>query len=236
MTPAKPTLADLLEHGGKFPKHRISLVTDGQTRPLFWFDPDGDDLYWGPSTPGKFVSVPADPGPDGKVTITIPEDWSDLPTLTTKLSHHASGQVHLKAGGQIIGEAGKLPKLDDLAAPLTIGALITKRADQYPVTTKSDERGGATALRIHLDGQDVQRRLYLDFVVTPAGTFDLPPTVLRMGGDIPIVGTRTLGASAILVVRAVGMPEDPAEWHPDKELWFQRFQAEETPTASLDDG
>lgn len=204
-----------------FPQIRLVFVTDGATRPVFWFRPSGDDLYWGPVDTGHYsASVPLD------ATTTIPAAWEELPSGSLKMSYHASGQVHLKASGIRDGDPGQLPPLRELTSPLCIGAVITKRADLCAETARSDERGGASAVRFHLDEASARRRHYFEFLVTPEGTFTFPESLLVLnppGAELPVKVTQSVSPSTILAIRHLVLSEETSAWHPDKLIWIGRY-------------
>src|SRR4051812_48691308 len=75
---------------------RILFLHEGVYRKFWWFEVKGDDLYFGPSTPGRpFDSVDFD---GTEVSLTIPDSFELLAREQLKLSYHASGQIHLKRG------------------------------------------------------------------------------------------------------------------------------------------
>lgn len=159
-------------------------------------------------------------------TFTVPENWDGLPTDPLKMSYHCSGQVHMTASGIQDGERGQLPTLRDLVGPLCIGPLITKRADSYPASIRSDERGGASALRLHLDREAASRHHYLEFLVSPPGKFLIPGPLLKLkplDAVVPPLLSHSISPSAVSVVRPPIMGSEISEWHPDKAIWIGRY-------------
>jgi hypothetical protein len=223
-----PSREELLALEGRFPKIRLSFVFKGETRPFFWFAPEGDDLYWGPATAGRFVDLGLNQGSDS-ITVSIPEEWDDLPEASLKMSYHQSGQVHLKASGRREGDPGQLPRAPDLTQPLHLGGLVTKRADLYPASRKSDERKGGVALRFHIDERSAVRRHFVEFFVSPPGAFTISPPFLRLPFESTLTtATHSISPTSILVARHAVLSADFSQWHPDKEVWFSRFNADQS--------
>jgi hypothetical protein len=156
---------------------RVGFEIDGTVRPVVWFEPRGNDLYWGSPTPGRSFGTAPLIVKDGKISITIPKSFDHIKPEQSKFSYHESGQVHVKRTGIIDGEVGRITRPRDLQSPIRLGTLITKRADLYKVG-RDLRRGNAAALLLRLEDSAECRRHYFEFFLTPEGTFDLPSALL----------------------------------------------------------
>lgn len=212
----EPSREELEALRGRFPRIRLTIVTDnGVKRPFFWFRPSGDDLYWGPSGASRYTrSAPLEGastsfGVSSMVEVVAPP----------KMSFHASGQVHLKVDQRRDGPSGQLPGFRSLAEPLRIGAVLTKRVELYSPSNKDDERGGATAIRIVIPSQFSKWRLYFEFFLSPPGTFNIEAPLMVPQGGLEMI-TSSISPETVLVIGFCMVEQPPAS---DLEFWIQRY-------------
>ncbi|HZD14188.1 MAG TPA: hypothetical protein VE196_03505, partial [Pseudonocardiaceae bacterium] len=221
---------DAVEHSppSRFYTTRIGFTVGETYHPVAWFDPRGDDLYWGSSSPGQYTEPV--PLADGSIPLTVPEDIDQLPVLRAKHSYHASGRAHLKIENVLTGTPGHLTPPAAVRSPLYLGTLITRRADQYPPGKRPKPSAGHVAA-LQLNDQVAQCRHQLEFWVAPPGEHQMPafwavtPQAEPAPARVPQY-TQSISPNLILVMRnGVHEPGEFSDWEPDAEIWITNRKA-----------
>ncbi|MBF0121730.1 MAG: hypothetical protein HQK79_23110 [Desulfobacterales bacterium] len=213
---------------------RILFEIDGQLKSFYWFECKNDDIYWGYS--GKATQILSTPFDGLSASINLSECISEI-FSTAKVSYHESGQFHIK-----LQEENGLTKYDsvmrwrkkpEITEPFRIMALFTKPPKLYDNYNRSPTRKGNKAAIIKIDTTR-QTRHYVEFFLSPEGTFTCPIPLISMasvGQDQPVL-TYSLSTKYILIVRMLHLPmeHDFNRWHPDKELCFYTEDKTVVPT------
>lgn len=144
---------------------------DGLHRQFLQFRGRGDDLYWGP--PGKCRRTDSRNRIVGPaIRITIDENTDQL--VSTQVSYHESGQVHVKQSGQYVGDGpmNPLPAPRDLEGPIRAGVMFTAQPRFIKPYTKPLPEGSSVV--IHLPEEAEALRFQVDIFFTPVGSFYFP--------------------------------------------------------------
>lgn len=198
---------------------RIGFEIDGTVRPVVWFEPRGNDVYWGSPSPGRSPGSSPMVVEGGRTSISIPLNLDHIEPQQSKFSYHESGQIHVKRAGVIDGEIGRVTPSAALQVPICLGTLITKKAELYKAG-RGLQRGGAAALLLRLEGGAERVRHYFEFFLSPEGTFDLPPMLLAPHvTDHHIVFTQSMSSHVILAIRHLQCGQEFSDTAPDVEIW-----------------
>ena len=199
---------------------RMYLHFGGKYRKFYWFEMKEDELYWGQSlkkSPLHSQSVES----ANTITVTVPEDFKEYEEVNTKYSYHRSGKVHIKEQKQgsqpVYSDITSWKRKQDIDRPHRIESLITAQLSHYSETVerpKSNLKKDEYSICIDFGEEDVStERLYLEFYVSPEGTFEFPNALLSTE-KLPIVLTHSLSPHLILVVGLTTM-KGLENWQPN---------------------
>jgi hypothetical protein len=190
-------------------------------RRFYWFELKGKDFYWGPSTKAAQENTAITFSTPNEGQITIPGTLEFANKTDSKYSYHESGKVHLKKvipNKSPIYEDHSTWKLKDEINGLTrFFALITKPVSEYESYNKKISSGGSKAFIIDATTNSCTTRLYIEFFLSPIGTFTFPPSILE--GKLAVAQQIKLDDRLSLVVGLNHM-KGMDEWHVDKEIAF----------------
>jgi hypothetical protein len=191
-------------------------------RYLLWVKLRGEDFFWGSPRPAPDQpSIRLEPG--DWTDVSVADDFADLPMASFKTSFHSSGVTHVTttgSGAQELRDTYVGP-ISDLQEPTLFAALITAVPAAREDYVRSLTRGGARALVLDVPESQWTVRWYLDFSITPEGTFESwPSALLRGGGQLPVSAFQSLSEELdlLIVVRAAPIGDELNEWQPDKDL------------------
>jgi hypothetical protein len=192
---------------------RLFFATaDGQRRYFLYFRGHRDDIYWGvPGRRSVYQSRSSVMGSSLSATV-----GDELTTAATKVSYHASGQLHIKSD-EVMSAGGpmKQPAPSSLKSPLRAGFIITKPPLQYEPYRKRVPHDASCLL--HVDGDSVHRRMLIDLFFAPPGEHSFPALAKDYHNHPPdfalSVTARLLVIGWVLVLGA-----EVSEWHPDKSI------------------
>jgi hypothetical protein len=218
-------------------KVRFYFRTGDVHRYFCWFRMTSEELYFG-SAAKTTIDVPVMTTMEQRVTMNIPsKDTPRFPGVPTKASYHSSGQFHIKLGEKMKGEPIRWPKKSDITSPFTIAAVITRTAENYPVATEKQLKKPGHAIIVLLgEGQEGVRH-YMEFMLSPEGTHDLPAPVLATKGQTnakPIIAA--LSKDLYLVARHSNLipAAEINTFRPGFEIWFHPEDKKEEETRSKD--
>lgn len=189
-------------------------TTDRQHRQFLQFRARGDDIYWGPPGKGQTVeTVSKVLGNAVQLTIANVDDTKS----NMQVSYHASGQLHLRQGGSMVGRPMRFSPPRELTAPIPAGIVWTAVPTLIPPYKKVLVDSTTT---FDLNEVTERRRLLLELFFSPAGRFEFPRSALS--GELYVQPPAfSLTVSARLIVSGwVRSIPDLADWHPDKALYF----------------
>jgi hypothetical protein len=203
---------------------RLLFLSHHTYRKFWWFEMNGDDLYWGPSTQAHDSRPISFSGES--VTITVPEQLEEAEKVQLKASYHKSGQFHVKKNypkdsKSEIDTIYEWRKKGEINQPLRICAVISKRIDEYEIYGKSLTSKKTSALVFKVDDQNLYSRHYFEFFISLPGEFPIPMTVIKTKDavmDTP--ACFSLNEKYILIVRHLGFPPNSEfnRWHPSNEI------------------
>ncbi|WP_420451159.1 hypothetical protein [Ilumatobacter sp.] len=192
---------------------RLFFATaDGQHRHFLYFRGRGDDIYWGvPGRRSVYESTSSVEGTSLSATV-----GDELTTAATKVSYHASGQVHIKAD-EVMSAGGpmKQPAPSSLKSPLRAGFIITKPPLQYEPYRKRVPRDASCF--VHVDGDSAHRRMLIDLFFAPPGKHSFPALAMDYY-DRPPDFALTVAARLFVIGWVQVLGAEASEWHPDKSL------------------
>ncbi len=205
-------------------KLRVLLRHREIDRQFWWFEMNNNDFYWGPSTPGRLLGSFS---PESQqLEITVPEDRETFEIVRSKASFHESGQFHIKATSTktSVVDVDVLRGGTDKAAiraPTRFMTLISKAIKNYKPYERSLTRGKTSAVVIDMSKSEDVSRLYVEFFLSPAGTFTFPPPLLKFKNHIltsPM--THSMSADLILVMNVYTLSDasELSSWQPEVEI------------------
>jgi hypothetical protein len=209
------------------PRNRVRLFfLDGVVlRRFWWFEADGNDIYWGPSDRAKAIDPIDFHG--NSVTIRVPDELATLEHVYRKLSYHESGQLRL---GEPHKEGASRSKLlfqwlhkSAIIKPYRICTVISKPIKLYSEYTRKLTRKNASAMKFKIDDHHVQCRHYFEFFISPEGVFSVPePLLSTVNAITDKPACHSLTPRLILAVRHLVFPpgHELNDWNPDVEVFF----------------
>lgn len=184
------------------------VTTDGAHRQFLRFMGVGEDIYWGPPGRGPLHESNSSMNDDGKISITV---GAEVKVSSTKVSYHASGQVHVKDDGEMQGDPMWQVPPASAVEPVLVGILLTKVPMSFPEYRK--KLPDQACVNFILDSESEQRRQSLELWLTPPGAHTFPGGSRRP----PDFGT-TVTPSLIVCGWLDPCDETLSSWHPDKSI------------------
>jgi hypothetical protein len=78
-------------------KFRLLLsFEENKHRKFYWFEMKDDEFYWGSSYKVSRMEIPQADIKGKQITITVPDNYNNLPKISGKYSYHKSGKKHYK--------------------------------------------------------------------------------------------------------------------------------------------
>lgn len=191
-------------------------------RYIAWFELRDRDFYWGPPWPVPDIEGISFAGTS--LSIMVPSDLDKLPRARWKASRHASGVMHVNTDGSGALHSGDayVGPIEDIRAPTIFAALIDKHPSNYPPCRGSLTRGGSSALVIRIPESQWNARQYLEFYLSPAGSFPTPTPMLRFDRplrDTPACQSLDPDLDVVLAVRHATLGKAFSDWRPGVGIW-----------------
>jgi hypothetical protein len=203
---------------------RIALKSCDEVRSICWIDSRGEDIYWGPAFDRKETGEVTEDA--GKFRLDFAHENPDAAPLPLHVSYHETGQYHVKYGTALNGGPYHLRRPRELTSPFRLGSIITAVGSTYPIASRSVIRKGGRALLIETTAEQHDCRHYLEFVVCPQGTFDMPEPLINLGTEPDahlIVCVAPLNEHLALLVRhGVFAPSEYVAIPANAEVWAMR--------------
>lgn len=160
---------------------RILFKTgENEYRKFYWFEMKDNELYWGQSTKAQHHIAPAISDKNNSLSIKIPKNFDEFEKEHQKFSFHKSGQVHSKRYSEKTYQ--KLSIWGDketIIEPKRFFIVTTKTIQNYQLYTKKNLTANNTnAQIIGLSSKTLEKRLYIEFYLSPVGQFKPKPTLL----------------------------------------------------------
>ena len=211
---------------------RILFAVDEKLKSFYWFECKGEDLYWGAS--GKISQISSSHF-DG-MSVTIKHSLSLEPIRSAKSSYHQSGEFHIKLskedGSSQYQSVMRWRETCSIDKPLRIMALVTKPPMHYDDYNRSLVRKGSRTGIIQFRDQSKTTRKYVEFFITPEGTFPFPELLIATPANISDVPrfVYPLSSRYTLLMWMLDFPMHHAlnTWHPDVEMCFYMEDKEQT--------
>ena len=184
------------------------VTTDGVHRQFLRFMGVGEDVYWGPPGRGPLYESTSSLNDDGSVSVTVGAELKV--SSSTKVSYHASGQVHVKDGDVMQGGPMWQVPPASLAEPVLVGILLTKVPTLVPEYRKKVP--DHACVNFILDPESEQRRQSVELWLTPSGAHTFP------GNRRPLDFATTVTPSLIVCGWLSLCDEAASSWHPDKSI------------------
>jgi hypothetical protein len=203
-------------------KLRLLLTTDKIVfRKFYWFEMKNEDFYWGSSYKSKRAENALTKIEGTEVTITVPENFNDFPSLSGKYSYHQSGNIHYKSqmesGISVYNKHSKWKLKGEILKPVRFYTMFSRTIRNYEETIKNLTKGKTYAQVLNFNESVIDKRIYFEFFLTPEGTFDIPEPLIKVNKPMTEFIHHTISKGLILLVRFAIM-SDMADWHPDKEV------------------
>lgn len=160
---------------------RILFKTgENEYRKFYWFEMKDNEMYWGQSMKAQQYMAPFKTDEKNQVRIQIPKNFDKLEKVFQKYSFHKSGQVHIKTNGEKAYEKLSIwCNKETIKEPKRFFIVATKAIQNYPLYTKTNLIANNTsALILGLSPQILEKRLYIEFYLSPLGQFQPKPTLL----------------------------------------------------------
>lgn len=188
---------------------------------FYWFEMKDDHFYWGSSYKSRGGRDPQKFNGE-KVTLNIPEDFESREGEFGKFSFHKSGHTHYKITTSTKNEYFEKEYWGDkglIFQPTRFFWLISKALKFYDSITNNPMKGRSSVLALKLRDEDLTKRFYMEFFLSPAGEFQIPKPVIKTDDLMPNILTHSLNDNLILVIRyafIVGFEM----WRPEIEMVF----------------
>lgn len=199
-------------------------VDTGDLHYLIWVELRGEDFFWGSPHPAPDVASTRF-GPGEEMTIAVSEVFDELPRAIMKTSYHRSGVMHVTSNGSGAQEVRDtyVGKVTSFRGPTLFAALITAVPKTRARYTRKPGRGGAEVRILDVPDSYWSKRLYVDFALTPQGSFGQWPGIGFTEGLFPdIQATPFLSEelNLVMVIRAAPVTDEMSAWQPDKDIVF----------------
>lgn len=203
-------------------KTRILFTIDQVTFfRFYWFEMRGNDLYWGSSYKSARGDKTKTKINGTTAILKVPEDFENIEKVMGKYSYHESGIVHYKkdlAGTKTEAENRvKWAKKEEIKEPLRFFAIISKTLKHYDLKISTPTKGKANAIIFKNDENDQNKRMYLEFFITPPGSFQAIEPLIKIDGKLDKIVHQSLNDKLILIIR-YGILQNLNDRRPDIEI------------------
>lgn len=205
-------------------KLRLYLMTaNNKFQKFYWFELNGNEFYWGNSSPTKIEYSTLKIQTGNTFTIQTREDFKNLNLHLSKNSYHETGQFHIKNM-----KDGKYSKIDlqknwikknKIQAPYRLLSLISKTISNYPLEEKNMKRKGGKPMLMPIKVNSDNNRLYIEFFLTRPGTHKMPQALIDFGVREQPICYKSLTPELILMAKYTTIKYLEG-WHADTEIIF----------------
>ena len=180
-----------------------------------------DHFYWGSAYKSKGGKDPQKFNGEN-VTLKIPDDFDSRVGEFGKFSFHKSGHTHYKINSPTKNEYFEKGFWGDknlITQPTRFYWIISKALKFYDATTTNPMKRYSSVLALRNKVEGLNKRLYMEFFLSPAGEFTIPKPVIKTDDLMPNILTHSLNDNLILIVRYafIGGLDD---WRPEIEMVF----------------
>ena len=176
------------------------------------------------ATPGRHLA--SYPPALQQFDITIPEATSLFKAILSKASFHERGDFHIKLTNQATGATTvaawqeKMSK-QSIVSSVRFIVLISKAFESYPSYEGNVTRGNGSPLLLDEPDENASLRCYLEFFLTPAGTFTFLPPLLKCRTYSPVPPATTFNehrSHSSGTQMEFSAESEVAMWHPEVEI------------------
>ncbi|HKF96565.1 MAG TPA: hypothetical protein VKB96_18645 [Gammaproteobacteria bacterium] len=176
------------------------------------------------ATPGRHLA--SYPPALQQFDITIPEATSLFKAILSKASFHERGDFHIKLTNQATGATTvaawqeKMSK-QSIVSSVRFIVLISKAFESYSSYEGNVTRGNGSPLLLDEPDENASLRFYLEFFLTPAGTFTFLPPLLKCRTYSPVPPATTFNehrSHPSGTQMEFSAESEVTMWHPEVEI------------------